>query len=196
MATLAIRGGRPYRSEPFPPRAPFGDREVELVTEALRSQNLFGPGNRKVPEFERQFAALYGQPHAAASSSGTAAIHVAVGTIDPEPGDEIITAPITDLGSVVPIIYQTAVPVFADVDATYNMDPADVERKITPRTRAIMVVHLFGNPADMDAIMAVARRPVSRRSTRDRGPRSSAGDVGRHAHLLGLPAARDPLEPA
>jgi dTDP-4-amino-4,6-dideoxygalactose transaminase len=158
LATLAIRGGSPYRTEPFPPRAPFGDREVELVTEAIRSQNLFGPGNCKVPAFERGFAALYGLPHAAASSSGTAAVHVAVGTIDPEPGDEIITAPITDLGSVVPIIYQTAIPVFADVDATYNMDPADVERKITPRTRAIMVVHLFGNPADMDAIMAVARR--------------------------------------
>ncbi|HEX2037177.1 MAG TPA: DegT/DnrJ/EryC1/StrS family aminotransferase [Chloroflexota bacterium] len=155
---LAIHGGTPYRTAPFPRRAPFGDREVELVTEAIRSQNLFGPGNRMVPEFERRFADLYGVPHVAASSSGTAAIHVAVGTLNPEPGDEIITAPITDLGTVVPIIYQTAIPVFADVDETYNMDPADVERKITPRTRAILVVHLFGNPANMDAIMAIARR--------------------------------------
>lgn len=155
---LAIHGGSPYRMTPFPKRTPFDDREVELVTEAIRSQNLFGPGNRMVPELEHRFAALYGVPHAAASTSGTAAIHVAVGTVNPEPGDEIITAPITDLGSVVPIIYQTAVPVFADVDETYNMDPADIERKITPRTRAIMVVHLFGNPANMDAIMAIARR--------------------------------------
>src|SRR5437588_7057427 len=158
ITRLAIEGGEPYRTRPFPSRAPFGDREVELVTEAIRSQNLFGPGNHMVPAFECQFAQIYGLKHAAASSSGTAAIHVAVGTVDPEPGDEIITAPITDLGSVVPIIYQTAIPVFADVDATYNLDPADVERNITPRTKAIVAVHLFGNPCDMDALVAIARR--------------------------------------
>lgn len=155
---LAIRGGTPLRTTPLPKRTPFGDREIELVTEAIRSQNLFGPGSQIVLELEQRFAALYGVPHAAASSSGTASIHVAVGTVNPEPGDEIITAPITDLGSVVPIIYQTAIPVFADIDETYNMDPADIERKITARTRAILVVHLFGNPANMDAIMAIARR--------------------------------------
>ncbi|HEY3079833.1 MAG TPA: DegT/DnrJ/EryC1/StrS family aminotransferase [Chloroflexota bacterium] len=157
-ARLAIDGGTPYRTVPFAARAPFGEREVELVSAAIRSQNLFGPGSETLAEFEKRFAGLYDARHAAASTSGTAAIHVAVGAINPEPGDEIITAPITDLGSVVPIVYQTAIPVFADVDETYNIDPADVERKITPRTRAILVVHLFGNPANMDAIMAVARR--------------------------------------
>lgn len=158
VARLAIDGGIPYRTTPLPSRQPFGDREIELVTEAIRSQNLFGPGNRMVPAFEKRFAGLYGVKHAAASTSGTAAIHVAVGTINPEPGDEIITAPITDLGTVVPIIYQTAIPVFADVDSTYNVDPADVERKITPRTKAILVVHLFGNPCDMDALVDIAHR--------------------------------------
>jgi len=155
---LAIDGGTPFRTEKFPRRTPFGDREIELVTEAIRSQNLFGPGNRMVPDFETRFASLYGAKYVAASTSGTAAIHVAVGTINPEPGDEIITAPITDLGSVVPIIYQTAIPIFADVDSTYNMDPADVERKITARTKAILAVHLFGNPCDMDALVAIAKR--------------------------------------
>jgi dTDP-4-amino-4,6-dideoxygalactose transaminase len=155
---LAINGGTAVRATPFPRRTPFGDREIELLTEAVRSQNLFGLGGVKVPAFEKGFAALYGQRHAVASTSGTAAIHVAVGTINPEPLDEIITAPITDLGSVVPIIYQTAIPIFADVDSTYNMDPADVERKITPRTKAIMAVHLFGNPCNMDAMADVARR--------------------------------------
>jgi len=107
---------------------------------------------------EREFAALYGVKHAVASTSGTAAIHIAVGTVNPNPGDEIITAPITDGGSVVPIIYQNCIPIFADVDETYNMDPADVERKITDRTAAIMVVHLFGNACKMEAMVDIARR--------------------------------------
>jgi perosamine synthetase len=156
MSMLAIDGGTPVRDRPFPSRAPFGDREVELVTQAIRSQNLFrGP---MVREFEAGFARLYDARYAVASSSGTAAIHVAIGTIDPEPGDEIITAPITDGGSVVPIVYQNAIPIFADVDDTYNMDPRDVEAKITPRTRAILLIHLFGNPCDMDAMVAISRR--------------------------------------
>ena len=74
------------------------------------------------------------------------------------PGDEVITAPITDLGTVIPILYQNAIPVFADIDDTYNMDPADVEQKISPRTRAIIVVHLFGNPCNMDAMVEIAKR--------------------------------------
>jgi len=96
VAQLAIDGGTPVRTKPFPPRQPYGDREVELVTQAIRSQNLFGPGGTMVPEFERRFAALYGLPHAVASSSGTAAIHVALGALNLDPGDEVITAPITD----------------------------------------------------------------------------------------------------
>jgi perosamine synthetase len=158
MSDLAIHGGEPCRKRPFPPRTPFGEREIELLTEAIRSQNLFGLGGLKVTAFEQGFARLYGARHAVASTSGTAAIHIAVGTVDPEPGDEIITAPITDAGSVVPIVYQNAIPIFADIDATYNMDPRDVERKITGRTCAILVVHLCGNPCDMDAMTDIARR--------------------------------------
>jgi len=158
MAKLAIDGGEPVRTRPFPPRQPFGDREVELVTQAIRSQSLFGPRGPMMPEFEKRFAELYGAKHAATSTSGTAAIHVAIGAVNPDPGDEIITAPITDAGTVVPIVYQGCIPVFADVDDTYNMDPRDVEAKITPRTRAILAVHLFGNPCDMDAMTDIARR--------------------------------------
>src|SRR5262245_19865454 len=147
---LAIEGGTPYRATPFPKRTPFGEEEIALVTEAIQSQNLFGLGGPKVTALEKEFANLYSVQHAVASTSGTAAIHIAVGTINPNPGDEIITAPITDGGSVVPIVYQNCIPVFADVDETYNMDPRDVERKISSRTRAILLVHLFGNPCDMD----------------------------------------------
>jgi dTDP-4-amino-4,6-dideoxygalactose transaminase len=110
-----------------------------------------------IPAFEREFAQAYGVPYAVASTSGTAAIHTALGALDLNPGDEVITAPITDLGTVVPILYQNCIPVFADIDETYNMDPFDVERKITPRTRAIISVHLFGNPCDTDRLLDVAR---------------------------------------
>ena len=93
-----------------------------------------------------------------ASTSGTAAIHIALGALDLNPGAEVITAPITDMGTVIPIISQGAIPVFADVDSTLNMDPVSVESRITPRTKAILVVHLFGNPCDMDAMMEIAKR--------------------------------------
>jgi len=159
MEKLAIDGGEPYRKRPFPERMPFGDEEVELTTRAIRSQNLFRWSGPMVDDFERKFAEFYGIGHAIASTSGTAAIHLAVGTIDPEPGDEIITAPISDLGSVTPILQQNAIPIFADIDpATFNVDPEDAERKITKRTRAIMVVHLFGNACDMDAFVAISQR--------------------------------------
>lgn len=155
---LAVDGGQPFRATPFPKRTPFGAEEIALVTEAIESQNLFGLGGAKVTALEKEFAALYGAKHAVASTSGTAAIHIAVGTINPNPGDEIITAPITDAGTIVPILYQGCIPIFADIDDSYNMDPADVEAKITDRTAAIMVVHLFGNACNMDAMVDIARR--------------------------------------
>jgi dTDP-4-amino-4,6-dideoxygalactose transaminase len=158
MSKLAIDGGQPFRNDPFPKRTPFSEECVALTAEAIRSQNLFGLGGPKVSAFEKAFAELYGMKHAVGSTSGTSAIHVAVGTVNPNPGDEIITAPITDGGSVVPIVYQNCIPIFADVDQTYNMDPADVESKITDRTAAIMVVHLFGNACNMDAMVDIARR--------------------------------------
>ena len=156
---LAMEGGRPVRTEPLPKREPFGEEEIDLVTQALGSQNLFRWGGTFVAELEKRFAEFYGAAGAAASTSGTASLHLAVGAIDPDPGDEIITAPITDLGSVIPILYQGAIPVFADVDPeTGNMDPDDVEAKITDRTRAIMVIHLFGSPGPIDRFVEIAKR--------------------------------------
>jgi perosamine synthetase len=155
---LAMDGGAPYRTTPFPTRTPFGAEELHLVTEALQSQNLFGLGGPKVTALEAEFARLYGVNHAVASTSGTAAIHIALGTVNPNPGDEIITAPITDGGTIVPILYQGCIPIFADIDDTYNMDSADVERKITDRTAAILAVHLFGNACNLEALVEIARR--------------------------------------
>lgn len=139
-------------------RKPFGSEELKLLIEALVSQNLFGVDGKMVGSFEKEFAISYNVPYAVSATSGTAAIHTALGALDFNPGDEVITAPITDLGTVIPILYQNGVPVFADIDDTYNMDPQDVERKITDRTRAIVVVHLFGNPCNMDAMMAISRK--------------------------------------
>jgi dTDP-4-amino-4,6-dideoxygalactose transaminase/predicted dehydrogenase len=139
-------------------RKPFGPQELKLLNEALVSQTLFGVDGKMVNTFEKEFAQLYNVPYAVASTSGTAAIHTALGVLDLNPGDEVITAPITDLGTVIPILSLNAIPVFADVDHMYSMDPSDVERKITSRTKAIVVVHLFGNPCDMDAMVAIARK--------------------------------------
>ncbi len=156
---LAIDGGKPVRTRPFPQRKPFDGREIKAATAAIRTQNLFWSGGTYVVAFERKFPTYYGRKYGVAATSGTAAIHLAVGAVSPDPGDEIITAPITDLGSVVPILLQNAIPVFADADPdTMNMRPDDVEAKITDRTRAIIAVHLFGNACEIDAIARIARR--------------------------------------
>lgn len=139
-------------------RTPFNAEELKLIRHALISQNLCCIDGEMVSSFEKEFAYTYGVPYAVASTSGTAAIHVALGALNLNPGDEVITAPITDMGTIIPILYQNAIPVFADIDSTYNMDPAEVERRITARTRAIIVVHVFGNPCNMDAMAEIARR--------------------------------------
>ncbi len=159
MARLAIHGGPKVRTRPFPERTPFGQREEELLIDAVRSQNLFGKSGRFVKDFERAFADFYGVRYAQSSTGGSAAIHVAVGAVNPEPGDEIITAPVTDPGSVMPILQQNAVPVFADVEPrTLNMTPESIEAVITGRTRAIILVHLFGRPCDVEGVVDVADR--------------------------------------
>jgi dTDP-4-amino-4,6-dideoxygalactose transaminase len=161
MPRLAIDGGTPVRSTPLaaPPRA-VGEAELAELRRVIEAQVMNRwSGGTLVDEFEAAFAAFYGARKAVASTSGTAAIHVAVGALNPEPGDEIITSPITDLGTVIPILAQNCIPVFADVDLdTFNLDPADVERRITPRTRAIIAVHLGGNPCDLDALLAISER--------------------------------------
>ena len=117
-----------------PGRKLFDASELRNVQQALITQNLFGIDGKFVPQFEKEFAQSYGVPYAVASTSGTAAIHTALGALDLNPGDEVITAAITDLGTIIPIINRGAIPVFADVDGSYNMDPVDVERRVTDRT--------------------------------------------------------------
>ncbi len=137
----------------------IGDEELQQLREVIESGTLSCIYGTKVNTFEKEFAMLFGVKHAIAVSSGTAALHTAMIYLNPEPGDEIIVSPITDMGSVIPILYQQAIPVFADIDpATQNLDPASIEENISNRTRAIMVTHIHGIPANMDAIMEIAKR--------------------------------------
>jgi perosamine synthetase len=143
----------------FPRRMPYGAAEVSEVTEALRSQNLFCMNGTKVNALQTRFARKYGTKFAVAATSGTAAIHLAIGALNPEPGSEIVTAPVTDFGTIAGILFQGCVPVFTDwKPGTFNVDPASIEDRITDRTAAILPVHLFGNPCDMDAIMKISRK--------------------------------------
>ncbi len=136
----------------------LGDAEIAAVTEALRSGTLTSTKGRFTRTFEERFAGLLGVKHAYACASGSAAVHLAVAAIDPEPGDEIVTTAITDMGALTPILYQGAIPVFADVDPrTWNVTAESIERVLSARTKAIIVTHLFGNPCEMDEIMALAR---------------------------------------
>lgn len=142
----------------IPIAAPFiGEQEKQAVLAVLDSGMLVqGP---QVAAFESEFAAQIGVKHAIATSSGTAALHLALLAHGIGPGDEVITTAFTFVASVNSILYTHAKPVFADIDATtFNLDPARVESAVTPRTRAIIPVHLYGQPCDMDAIGAIARK--------------------------------------
>ncbi|HEY7564504.1 MAG TPA: DegT/DnrJ/EryC1/StrS family aminotransferase [Acidimicrobiia bacterium] len=131
---------------------------MRLLAEVLDSGTLFAPKGRMVKRLEADFARFVGSEYAVASASGTAAVHTALAAIDPEPGDEVITTAITDMGALSPILYQAAIPVFADVDPDSGNVTADtVAARLTDRTRAIIATHLFGNPADVEAIARVAR---------------------------------------
>ncbi len=172
------RGGRGLSAdeERIPLAKPIiGDRERELVDEVLRSGQLsLGP---MVPRFERAWAERIGVKHAVAVSSGTAGLHLCLHALGLGPGDEVITSSFSFVASANAILFTGATPVFAEVDPlTFNMDPAAVEAAITPRTKAILIVDIFGYPAEVPALVEIARAarpgagrgrlPVDRRGAR------------------------------
>jgi perosamine synthetase len=135
----------------------LGAEEIAYVSEAILSGTLTSTKGTFVKALETRFAELLGVKYAYACSSGTAAIHTAIAAIDPEPGDEIITTSITDMGALTPILYQGAIPRFVDVDpVTWNVTAETIAPHINDRTKAIIVTHLFGNPCNMTEIMALA----------------------------------------
>jgi dTDP-4-amino-4,6-dideoxygalactose transaminase len=145
-------------TRPIPLSSPFLDeREEELVVEVLRSGRLsLGPW---IDRFEELFAEQVGAPYAAAVSSGTAGLHLLCHAAGLKPGDEAIASPYSFVASANCAIYEGATPVFADVDLrTYNLDPAAVEAAITPRTRAIVAVDIFGYPCELDPLRELCER--------------------------------------
>ena len=160
----------------------LGAEELSLLAEVIGSGTLTSTKGTFVKTLEERFAVMIGSKHAYACSSGSAAIHIAVAAIDPEPGDEIITSPITDMGALTPILYQGAIPVFADVDVrTCNVTAKTIAARLSNKTRAIIVTHLFGNPCEMEAILALGKVrgiPVIEDSAQSFLARSGEGYVG------------------
>lgn len=136
----------------------LGKEELALLQEAIQSGHLTSTRGTMVDRLEREFAKVFGVERAIACASGSAAVHTAVAAVDPEPGDEVITTPITDMGAITGILLQGAIPIFADVDpVSLNVTAETIRPRITKKTKAIIVTHLFGNPCDMDPILALAR---------------------------------------
>ncbi|MGB9693846.1 MAG: DegT/DnrJ/EryC1/StrS family aminotransferase [Fervidobacterium sp.] len=159
---LAIEGGKPVRESilPFVPvEADVTEEEVDAIMEVLKTKRLSQLTSEKVREFEEAFAKYYGVEHAIAVNSGTAALHVALAAAGVGPKNDVILPPYTFIATANAILHQAAVPNFADVNPkTYNLDPKDFEKRITPKTKAVIPVHMLGQPADMDPIMEIAEK--------------------------------------
>lgn len=163
-----MAGGKATREFAFPVRRSMGEAEKQAVIEVMESGELSGffgspgpqwLGGAKVRQFERKWADKYGFAHAISVNSWTTGLMTAVGAIGICPGDEVIVSPYTMSASATAILFYGGIPIFADIDPdTFNISSATIEKVISPRTRAIMVVHIFGQAADMDPIMDLARR--------------------------------------
>ena len=159
---LAILGGKPVRKNKPWPRWPYWDENVIdsiLKTTKSRIWCRIQSKSGTVPTLEKKFARLIGTKYCVATGSGTQALHTCVEALGIGPGDEIITSPYTDPGTIASILSARALPVLADLDReSYQLDPDDVERRITENTKAIMPVHMMGQACNMDRIMAIAKK--------------------------------------
>jgi len=163
---LALYGGKKIREKPFASGAVIGEEEKKRVNEVLESGMLSGfiaqkgdhfLGGKQVRELEGLICEYFGVRSAVAVNSATAGLHAALAACGVGPGDEVIVTPYTMSASATSIVMANAIPVFADIDEnTFSLDPEKIREKINPRTKAIVVVHLFGGAADMDPIMAIA----------------------------------------
>ncbi|MEA2692151.1 MAG: hypothetical protein QOJ16_1538 [Acidobacteriota bacterium] len=160
-SALALRGGAPV----VPPGAIeerwplIAEEDIQAVVDTLRTGKLSWINNEAVPALESAWAEYIGSRYCIAVNSGTAALHAAVAASGVEPGDEVIVPALTFLASASAVIHHQGIPVFVDVDpTTFTLDPSKLEEKISERTKAVVVVHLHGLPADMDPILEIARR--------------------------------------
>lgn len=168
MSKLAILGGRKVRSKSFPEYNYIGKAEKNAVNRVMRSGLLSGflarwsdsfYGGPEVKKLEDVWKKQVGSRHAVSVNSATSGLYAAIGAIGVGPGDEVIVSPFTMSASATCALIYNAIPVFADIqDDIFNLSPKSIEEKITPHTKAIVVVHLFGHPADMDPIMKLAKK--------------------------------------
>lgn len=156
---LAVDGGQPVRTKPFPAWPIWGEREEQLLLEVLHSGNWGTLTGDKVTTFAAQFAAFQGARFGICVPNGTMALELALRAVGVGPGDEVITTPYTFIATASAALGLGAKPIFVDIDpATGNLDPARVAPAITSRTKAILPVHIGGNPADLDGLLDVANQ--------------------------------------
>lgn len=157
-STLAILGGTPVRNEPWPAWPQHGPEVEQAVLRVCRSNQFHPLFGHETETFEQAFAAYHGSGHAVGVGSGTLALQVAMAAAGIGCGDEVIVPAYTYVASASAAVDQNAIPVFVDSEPkSQGLDPEDVRRKITPRTKAVVVVHTNGYPCDIDAVMAIAR---------------------------------------
>ena len=158
MAQLAIEGGQPVCTEKFPMWPSFSEKTIASVAEPLKTGRVnYWTGELGV-KFEEAWAKWNGVRYAVTTTNGTSALHTAVAALGIGPGDEVICPSYSFIASSFCVLQAGALPVFADVDESHTLDPEDIEDKINERTRAILVVHLYGVVADMDPILSIARK--------------------------------------
>jgi len=158
LAKLAIRGGKPVHSRPFPKWPIYDERDLKALKSVLES-GFWGTGGPYKKEFEDRFAAYQHAERGVAVTNGTAALEISLRALGLGCGDEVIVPPYTFMATVTAVLYVNAVPVFADIDQdTYTIDPKSVESAISDKTKAILPVHVSGRPADMDALANITRK--------------------------------------
>ena len=160
-AQLAIEGGTPVRSRPFPSWPVWDEREVQAVREVVESGNWggFPSPNVRASQFAQEFASYHTARYGICTSNGTTALEVALKAAGVKPGDEVIVPALTFMATAAAALSIAAVPVFVDVDpGTWCIDPDQVEKAVTPRTKAVVPVHLGSRMADMDRIMSIAAK--------------------------------------
>jgi len=172
MGKLAINGGVPIRTKPFPSWPIHDEREVKAAVEVVKSGKWWRgaysavelgaervSGRSKVEEFEEKFAKYHGAKYAVATSSGSGALDIAVKAIGIGPGDEVIVPPYTFVATATCVLQNNAIPIFVDIDPdTYNIDTNKIEEAITEKTKAIIPVHFGGNLANMERICEIAKK--------------------------------------
>ncbi|MCK4898004.1 MAG: aminotransferase class I/II-fold pyridoxal phosphate-dependent enzyme, partial [Anaerolineales bacterium] len=162
MSKLALFGGPQLLPSDFALEDPWPEtlpEDLEVVQRVFESGEFTGLHNEQVAALEKEFATYTGARYALALGTGTASLHAAVAAAGCQPGDEVIVPALTFLASATAVLHHITIPVFADIDPrTYNIDPASVEEKISPRTRAIMAVDMHGLPADYDALRTIAKK--------------------------------------